>query len=341
MRWYSEKQVVHDDMEKMVRASSFSKLSYGFQLEEEGRWAGLFHTRVVVRERSCAMTIDHMNLINAASIEMVEKLALPKTPRPQSYLFRWGHAELTVTHQTKVPFMLGNYFCEVLCDVIPVSMISCHLLLGKPWYKEHDVAYDCQTHKYTIKKCKKCDLVPMGEGRFIAWRKEHQDKIKEQEEAKKKMVEAAEIFVVTVQSEDGNIAEKDDPKPRTVLIQGGEDDTNMSDAEDVVGSKRRNIYTPNYFQLSEDDETAKALAVEHVDLFLEEKERREHFLQPLNHAYPSKKAVRIDEYTWDSSWRDRVSVHWFERKKVQLGFLFIFLPCKEKYGHAASGSNNM
>ena len=90
----------------------------------------------------------------------------------------------------------------------------------------------------------------------------------------------------------------------------------MSDAEDVVGSKRRNIYTPNYFQLSEDDETAKALAVEHVDLFLEEKERREHFLQPLSHAYPSNKDVRIDEYTWDSSWRDRVSVHWFERKKV-------------------------
>ena len=114
----------------------------------------------------------------------------------------------------------------------------------------------------------------------------------------------------------------------------------MSDAEDVVGSKMRNIYTPNYFQLSEDDETAKALVVEHVDLFLEEKERREHFLQPLSHAYPSNKDVRIDEYTWDSSWRDRVSVHWFERRKVQLGFLFIFLPCKEKYGHASSGSNS-
>ena len=28
-------------------------LSYGFQLEEEGRWDGLFHTLVVVQERSC------------------------------------------------------------------------------------------------------------------------------------------------------------------------------------------------------------------------------------------------------------------------------------------------
>ena len=172
-------------MEKMTSASSFSKLSYGFQLEEEGRWAGLFHTRVVVRERSCAMTIDHMNLINAASIEMVEKLELPTAPRARPYLFCWGHEELTVTHQTKVPFLLENYFCEVLCDVIPAPMISCHLLLGEPWYKEHDVAYDCKTHRYTVKRGKMCSLVPMDDERFISWRKEHLEKIKEEEDAKK------------------------------------------------------------------------------------------------------------------------------------------------------------
>ena len=88
------------------------KLSYGFQLEEEGRWDGLFHTRVVVQERSCAMTIDHMSLINAASIEMVEKLELPMTPHPQPYSFRWGHEELSVTHQTEVPFLLGIFFAR-------------------------------------------------------------------------------------------------------------------------------------------------------------------------------------------------------------------------------------
>ena len=155
-----------------------SKLSYGFQLEEEGRWDGLFHTRVVVQERSCAMTIDHMSLINAVSIEMVEKLDLAVTPRAQPYLFRWGQEELTITHQTKVLFLVENYFCEVLCDVIPAPMISCHLLLGEPWYKQHDVVYDFQTCIYTIKKGKKYDLVPMGEDRFIAWWREHQKKIK-------------------------------------------------------------------------------------------------------------------------------------------------------------------
>ena len=113
-------------MEKMASASLFSKLSYGFQLEEEGRWDGMFHTRVVVQERSCAMTIDHMSLINAASIEIVEKLDLPMTPRAKPYLFRWGHEELSVTHQIKVPFFLGKYFCTVLCDVIPALMVLCH-----------------------------------------------------------------------------------------------------------------------------------------------------------------------------------------------------------------------
>ena len=139
------------------------KLSYGFQLEEEGRWDGLFHTRVVIQERSCAMTIDHMSLINAASIEMVEKLDLSMTPRTQPYLFHWGHEMFTVTHQTKVPFFLGNYFCEVLWDVIRAPMISCHLLLGEPGYKKHDFLYDFPTHRYIVKKGKLCSLVSMGE----------------------------------------------------------------------------------------------------------------------------------------------------------------------------------
>ena len=104
---------------------------------------------------------DQMTLINVAAIEMVEKLELPTTLRPQPYSFRLGHEELTVTHQTKVPFLLGKYFCEVLCHLIPIPIILGHLLLGKPWYEERDVAYDCQTHKYTVKNGKKCDLMPM------------------------------------------------------------------------------------------------------------------------------------------------------------------------------------
>ena len=59
-------------------------------------------------------------------------------------------------------------------------MITCHLLLGEPWYKDHDVAYDCKRHTYTVKMGKKCNLVPMGEEHFISSRKKHLEKIEEQ-----------------------------------------------------------------------------------------------------------------------------------------------------------------
>ena len=50
------------------------------------------------------------------------------------------------------------------------------------------------------------------------------------------MVEATENAVDTVQSIDGNIAEKDDPKPRTVLIRGGQDDMAMHNLTRVVNT---------------------------------------------------------------------------------------------------------
>ena len=111
--------------------------------------------------------------------------------------------------------------------MIPVSMISCHLLLGEPWYKENDVGYDCQTHKYIGKKGNKCDLLPMGEDLSIVWRKEHMEKIKEWKEAKKREAEAAEIFMVVIQFANKNTIKEIDSKPETILFQGGEHDTTV------------------------------------------------------------------------------------------------------------------
>ena len=102
---------------------------------------------------------------------------------------------------------------------------------------KHDVVYDIPAHTYIVKKDKLCSLVPMGEEHFISRRKDSRKRIKEAEDAKKNMVKATEISVVTIQSIDGNIAEKDDPKPRTILIQGGEDDMtthNLTTVADIV-----------------------------------------------------------------------------------------------------------
>jgi hypothetical protein len=52
-------------------------VSHWFQREEEGHAEQLFHTRVIVQERACALTIDQTALINAVSSELVEKLELP------------------------------------------------------------------------------------------------------------------------------------------------------------------------------------------------------------------------------------------------------------------------
>ena len=61
------------------------------------------------------------------------------------------------------------------------------------------------------------------------------------------MVEATENAVVTVQSIDGNIAEKDDPKPRTVLFQGGEDDTTVRNLSMMVATdKSKSIHMDEY-----------------------------------------------------------------------------------------------
>ena len=46
--------------------------------------------------------------------------------------------------------------------------------------------------------------------------------------------------------------------------------------------------------------------------------------------------TRIDDFMWDSNWRDRGAARWFKRKQAQPRFLFLLLPCKENIGHTSS-----
>jgi len=94
--------------------------------------------------------------------------------------------------------------------------------------------YDCQTYIYTVNKGRMYDIVPMGRDRFIAWRREHQKKIKEEEDAKKNMVEATEISMITIQSVHENIVIKIESKPRTVSVQGGENDATQCNINSEV-----------------------------------------------------------------------------------------------------------
>ncbi|KAL4368667.1 hypothetical protein GQ457_05G021810 [Hibiscus cannabinus] len=59
-------------------------------------------------------------------------LGLETTKHPHSYKLQWLNdgGELKVTKQVLIPFSIGSYKDEVLCDVVP--MHATHMLLGRP-----------------------------------------------------------------------------------------------------------------------------------------------------------------------------------------------------------------
>jgi hypothetical protein len=79
--------------------------------------------------------------------------------------------------------------------------------------------YDCLANTYTITRDKVYVLQPMEKKLFKVWRKDRLRSIKEREKAKKEL-ESVAIF-----SADQGSAEVTGSKPRTVFLQGREDDT--------------------------------------------------------------------------------------------------------------------
>jgi hypothetical protein len=167
--------------------------SHWFQKEEKGHAEQLFHTRVIVQERVCALTIDQTALINAVSSELVEKLELPVQPISEPYYLRLGDITLAISHQTLVQFKLGNLAFAVWCDVLPLHMVSCHLLLGRPWCTDQGATYHMEHYYYTKYVVpygnKMYTLVSMDTMKYKAWRDEKLQKLKEEEEHRNKEAE--------------------------------------------------------------------------------------------------------------------------------------------------------
>ena len=151
-------------------------------------------------------------------------------------------------------------------------------------------------------------------------------------------------------------------KPRTVSLEGREDDTASpsSDLVDVAvarGFKGMQVgsATTTYHMLNMDQGAhayastctynAKALAGSALntsgsDLVRSSDKIRDTIdlfeLPRPPEVNPDSVWTRIDDFMCDSDWRDRGTARWFKRKEVQTRFFFIFLPCKEKYGHPLS-----
>ena len=56
--------------------------------------------------------------------------------------------DVRVTKQVVIPFRIGRYEDEVLCDVVPMQ--ATHVLLGRPWQYDKRTSHDGFTNKYSI-----------------------------------------------------------------------------------------------------------------------------------------------------------------------------------------------
>ena len=87
-----------------------------------------------------------------------------------------------------MPFTIGKYQDEVLCDV--VTMGACHLLLGRPWQYDKGTSHDGVTNRYSFMHAgKKITLAPLTPSQV------HEDQVrlkKNVEESKAKNVSEKE-----------------------------------------------------------------------------------------------------------------------------------------------------
>jgi hypothetical protein len=321
---------------------SYYRLSDGFLLEEEGYGSDLFHTYCNVGERSCATTIDHDSSINAVGIDMVEKLELLTTPHPRPYILRRFHDKLNITHKTTVQFSVGKFSCEILCDVIPVPMVSCYLLLGGPWYEENRASYNSLANTYTIKRDNMYVLHPVEKKLFRSWRKERLLKKKETATAiiassveRKNIVDAS--LVPHDESLDVDVAAtKDDLKPRTVSFEEGEDDM----AHPILDITQPDGLATNIYG-GEDDVVSLIISV--TPISLGQRGGMHHNMQ--ENKQGNLHLFHVREIGWrysyfscgDKTGNILISMEdlsnedaWFNRTRRQTLFLFLFLPIKER-----------
>ncbi|XP_027158252.1 uncharacterized protein LOC113759872 [Coffea eugenioides] len=118
--------------------------------DEQLQRENLFYTRYKVGDKVCSLIIDGGSCTNVASLLMVESLGLPTTRHPHPYRLQWlsEDGEVRVFKQVRVPFSIGTYTDEIVCDVVP--MHATHVILGRPWQFDKHVTFDGRANKYTL-----------------------------------------------------------------------------------------------------------------------------------------------------------------------------------------------
>ncbi|XP_024009759.1 uncharacterized protein LOC112085027 [Eutrema salsugineum] len=93
---------------------------------------------------------DTGSCTNVASKFMVNRLGLERIKHPRPYKLQWldDATELKVTEQVTVPFSVGKYKDEDLCDFVPMQ--AGHLLLGRPWQFDKATMQNGRTNFYSF-----------------------------------------------------------------------------------------------------------------------------------------------------------------------------------------------
>ncbi|XP_010534718.1 PREDICTED: uncharacterized protein LOC104810220 [Tarenaya hassleriana] len=130
--------------------------------EETAQRETIFHTRCTVNGKVCGMIIDSGSCTNVASAYMVKKLDLSTEKHPCPYKLQWlnNSGELKVTERVKIPFSIGKYRDEVLCDV--VLMQAGHILLVRPWQFDREVTHDGRANQYSLVYDKRKDQLSLS-----------------------------------------------------------------------------------------------------------------------------------------------------------------------------------
>ncbi|XP_057994322.1 uncharacterized protein LOC131174583 [Hevea brasiliensis] len=155
---YGDEEVEYADVGEMlvVRRTLSSHA-----IKEEEQRENIFHTRCTILNKVCNVIID--GYTNVASTTLVEKLNLPTLVHPHPYKLQWlnDDGDVKVTKQIVVPFSIGKYKDEVVCDIVPMN--ASHLLLGRLWKFDRRAIHDGFKNTYSfMKDGKRIVLAPLS-----------------------------------------------------------------------------------------------------------------------------------------------------------------------------------
>ncbi|XP_056851761.1 uncharacterized protein LOC130500850 [Raphanus sativus] len=143
--------------------SQDEKLEDDQELSDEEYEEGPVQGRLLVARRTLSVQNKPVELEQRENFEtMVKKLGLETQKHPKPYRLQWlnEEGEMRVSTQVSVPFSIGRYEDEILCDVIPME--ASHILLGRPWQVDRKVTHDGFANKHSFEfNGRKTTLVPL------------------------------------------------------------------------------------------------------------------------------------------------------------------------------------